>query len=496
MCGIVGMAGLLHSEHSKMFRDMLLFDTVRGIDSTGVVHIPAFRNAQNGKQILVEKGVGLPDTLWDDPKSKIFNSRGHVQQIGKALIGHNRAATVGDVTYENSHPFVFDNIYGVHNGSLRTYVDLENALSHPVDSMALIEHIKVHGVGDAWKNFHGAAAVVWWDDEDSTINFARNSERPLVYAYSAKGNALFWASELWMILVAANRNKVELEKKKDDEGKETKEVLAKTFNVETHYKFKVETNDVKLVSRSTLEKKPYATTIGKNTPQNTTVMGFGRSGYTVNRRGNGKSKRAKQMNDGWAKGMKKGDKDTRGVQIKIKSFNHLSGSFAAKFDPPIEGKEEDFILIYPTSQVEVDKIQAAFKKGNQWFKTRARMRYQIRPGYKIWGISSVGLVPSANLAAVPKVSRKTPEGEVPLFKSHRGDYVPEEEWKSQFKSNPAGCSCLWCGNPLDIQDHEEIYYLSREDALCPDCGNDEGTLRDVMAFNPNYTYPRGKENVG
>ena len=58
---------------------------------------------------------------------------------GKALIGHNRKATVGSVNNATAHPFVVgDSFAMVHNGTLRNHKALADTV---VDSEALAIHL-------------------------------------------------------------------------------------------------------------------------------------------------------------------------------------------------------------------------------------------------------------------------------------------------------------------------------------------------------------------
>ena len=156
MCGIVGVFGNLNAKNCKAFRDMLLMDTLRGEDSTGVVAIPFSHSKQDP---IIEKDLGLPPNLWETTaKSKIFGKRGVPKATFRGLIGHNRAATIGNICVNNAHPFQFDHVYGVHNGTLRYYYDLDGYTELETDSMALYNHISNNGIKDTWKNFTGAAA--------------------------------------------------------------------------------------------------------------------------------------------------------------------------------------------------------------------------------------------------------------------------------------------------------------------------------------------------
>jgi hypothetical protein len=66
------------------------------------------------------------------------------------------------------------------------------------------------GVDATVELLHGAFTLVWWDDNQQTINLVRNKERPMKYAYTLDGKALYYASEAWMLTVSAMRCGVKL----------------------------------------------------------------------------------------------------------------------------------------------------------------------------------------------------------------------------------------------------------------------------------------------
>lgn len=201
MCGHVGVIGSILGNHEKTFKQLLILDSLRGEHSTGVAAIARFADP------LVSKVVGDPFVLFDNAT---FNKS--LQRQNMALIGHNRYATQGAVNKNNAHPFVFDGLIGAHNGTLTNKGAFEDGNNFAVDSQALFNHIDKHGLQDALNKSNGAWALVWWDLEAKRINFVRNKERTLYYAFTEDGKAMFWASEDWMLTVACYRNNLKIEK--------------------------------------------------------------------------------------------------------------------------------------------------------------------------------------------------------------------------------------------------------------------------------------------
>lgn len=208
MCGLVGIAGEVGFKEEKMFADLLMLDTVRGKHSTGVAAISQAGNAFNLH--VVKQAVSGPDFVETAGFGSIK------ARVNRILLGHNRLATRGAINDENAHPFEFDKLVGAHNGSLNYYTNMFEHEKYSVDSQALYSDINQNGIDTTWGKMSGAAALTWIDTENLEINLLRNKERPLFYCYGNKGRTLIWASEPWMIMVAAMRQGVDIEEKCHD----------------------------------------------------------------------------------------------------------------------------------------------------------------------------------------------------------------------------------------------------------------------------------------
>lgn len=200
ICGIVGVAGKITIKEERVLRTLLILDTLRGIDSTGVAVVPRIGN------VKVTKELGNAYSLLDTKSYDKVMMGAH-----RAIIGHNRFATQGIVSKRNAHPFDFDGIVGVHNGTLKNKYKLLDSKDFDVDSENLYHHINQKGLRDAMNVISGAWALVWWDKFEESINFLRNEERPLYLTRSVDGGTLFWASELWMLQVACSREDINIE---------------------------------------------------------------------------------------------------------------------------------------------------------------------------------------------------------------------------------------------------------------------------------------------
>ena len=195
MCGIVGVAGDVQVKHERAFSDLLIMNQLRGFDSIGVTRV----NMTASPSVL--KTLMHPAELIASKEYKDL-----LRSSNRVLLGHNRAATVGEVNVENAHPFTHGAITGVHNGTLTYRRDLEEHERFKVDSDNLFYHLHKKGIKDLWPKIWGAAALVWWDSEKEELNFIRNKERPLFFALDKEKKVLVWASEFYMLLAATSRN--------------------------------------------------------------------------------------------------------------------------------------------------------------------------------------------------------------------------------------------------------------------------------------------------
>ncbi len=220
MCGHVGVVGPMTFTEEKIFNQMLVFDSVRGTDSTGIAVIPRIG------EVKIAKELGDPYLLFDTKR--------HTKAMSgtqRGIIGHNRYATVGNVSNKNAHPFEFTTLVGAHNGTLTSKWKLEDAKDFTVDSENLFHHIDKMGLKHALGYMAGAWALVWWDKINETINFLRNKERPLYWAMTEDNKFMYWASEPWMITAALNRNNVKCTE-------------PQLFKEDVHYSIPVDRNGV------------------------------------------------------------------------------------------------------------------------------------------------------------------------------------------------------------------------------------------------------------
>lgn len=196
MCGLVGVAGhSLDMYHRQMFSLLLLFDHVRGTDSTGAAFV------DDNKNIEVVKALGHPFNLFETKKYDTLISK----MSNKVLLGHNRYKTIGAANLFNAHPFHYGSIVGAHNGTLTNWRSLDIDYSNiNTDSQAIYTAVNKLGIEETLANIKGAYALTFYDQTNDSMHLIRNTERPLFYAYLDDRKTLVWASEEWMIWAAVD----------------------------------------------------------------------------------------------------------------------------------------------------------------------------------------------------------------------------------------------------------------------------------------------------
>lgn len=256
MCGLVGVAGEIDTKVLKLFNDMMVFNIVRGRDSSGVASVARGTNAFD-----VFKATVHASDLQE------FKNYDRVATVGrKALIGHSRSATVGTVSLANAHPFAFDKVVGAHNGTIPYYAksDLPRHNEFGTDSEALFCSINDQGLTKTIESLNGGAyALTWFDAENNTINLLRNSERPMCFGVLNEGRTLVWASEPYFIRAACERHGFEHEKQ------------LFILPVDRHYRW-----DIPNDSRSKLANPVVRVVERKERPPTTYTGNYFRSGYT------------------------------------------------------------------------------------------------------------------------------------------------------------------------------------------------------------------------
>jgi predicted glutamine amidotransferase len=211
MCGICAVvSSSLTLAETETFKDLLLVNQLRGFDSTGVFSVDKKTEVSKRRWMSFKEAAEASYFLNSEDKhgvKKALLASGH-----GALVGHCRWATIGKVSAKNAHPFSFDNVIGVHNGTLRKVFKGSDLFE--TDSEALYALINEVGIEEALNEIQTytetdtAYALIYYDKIEDTLNFVRNGQRPLYLAVDSSNNTLMVSSESEAVFFAAKRHNI------------------------------------------------------------------------------------------------------------------------------------------------------------------------------------------------------------------------------------------------------------------------------------------------
>lgn len=423
----MGAAGLLTGLEEKAMQTLLILDSIRGTDSTGVAVVPRVQNAD----VKIAKQVGNPFELFDHPSyTKAFAGANRV------VIGHNRYGTRGQVSRKNAHPFDFDSIVGAHNGTLTSKHKLIDHLQFDVDSANLFHHINENGLHSALEHLEGAWALTWWDKIEETMNFLRNNERPLFLARNKENTCIFWASEKWMLEVALPRHRISIDN-----------IIE--LAVDTHMSFAIDSNG-KIEKPHAVEAKSRAIPF-KYTPH-TSTQGTGPS-FTVIRGGEkvtvgvGKNKPTASLKKTLVLSPKDSYTGSKNVRLEVVGLS--SDMYGAEYHSCIDNLNRDKLI-----RLYLKPSDEALGAGEEIFADIGPLIKDPNNGLQYYKVvhSSIKL---CNPRSVKE--KKYPDAD--------GVLLTQAEFYNKYSG------CAWCTGFVD-PDKAIKFTFNEGEAVCHDCAAD------------------------
>lgn len=435
MCGIVGVINrekfkVDREDLVKFFNQALYCDAVRGRHGTGVIGVN-----QKGDVSVFKRALAAPDFMELSQARKIIDDQDNI-----FMVGHNRWATKGSHTTDNTHPFSHNHIHLVHNGTLTYYAGLNKGSTKKfdVDSDALAHYISEStSVKAALENIEGAYSLVWYDDIHETLNFARNEERPMYLGRVKGSNSLVFGSEGDMIKWICSRNKI---------------VLDEVFELGTGKLMSVPLDPAKkmVVTKFVPKKVTYYY-------QNSGV-GYKSSDYT-----NGSSYIAK-----------KNPLEDHIIQIKVGDWLPYNPSSVGTRFGSLKGKFADM-------DINVNGISE--EQGKSLANKTLKVVITVVSSNNSASARFVEIV--NNIVEIgPKIEEKDKEfkektGLTKWFYGPNKRLLSLEDYKKKVKNG-----CTNCDEAINPDDHETIYWDWAEKPYCADCGSIFG---DEFGFTNSLT---------
>jgi len=445
MCGLVGCAGAaLDVKHERAFKDLLIVDTIRGPDSTGIMA------ATNSDEIIVFKKALLPNDLFT-----MYGCQEIFKKSNHALIGHNRWATKGAINGTNAHPFEFETLVGAHNGTLVNQGLLPDYTKFAVDSENIFHSIEKIGIEDTVASLNGAYALTWYDKANRSMNIIRNKERPMFVTFTADEKVMFWASESWMLSGVLAKN-----------GIEHKDIF--DTKIHTHYEFKIPKGEYGKPETYKLPKpiqkaiKPWVAPPFPKSPK------YPRTSNVVN----GHFSRAN------------GETSTTTTSTDTGGYNweYEIGELVYFYLSPDSPKDKPFI--YGRIYHNANKLVKIHARKKSWLRSNLKCDDVDDVIYQgiVNGYCNEGLILQENSVYTimdddeinDLKDEETVQQQIDAAKS-----MPPAKRNDQIIALRAtGGTCSWCGDP--ITPNEEHVYLNSSTIICHVCKDTDSLAKDYL----------------
>lgn len=212
MCGLTGFLSLnahkvnngTYQEKKNFAKQSLYMSALRGIDSTGI----ATCGMTAGKSdVVYKRALQSPDFLQLNTTERILTDIDYAT----VFLGHTRSKTTGPVGDDEAHPFRYEHITMIHNGSVTNWRGIgADGCSIQTDSAHIAYAMAKHGAQPTLEKLIGAFCIVWYDELEDTFNIARNKERPLYFAEVPDWDGVVFGSEVGMLGHILDRNHIKM----------------------------------------------------------------------------------------------------------------------------------------------------------------------------------------------------------------------------------------------------------------------------------------------
>lgn len=173
MCGIFGHIGQRPFDPKDM-KLLALYNEDRGSDAVGVYNHETEKEFKN-RTIKENVSVRRADIMRGD------------MNPSNLLIGHTRSKSIGFNNINNVHPFIGEDICGVHNGTIQNYEEIAEKYNvkpgkGESDSNVLYQVLaKTGGNFDVLGDIDGSATLAFTMNDGKLYLYRKDNHRPLYY---------------------------------------------------------------------------------------------------------------------------------------------------------------------------------------------------------------------------------------------------------------------------------------------------------------------------
>lgn len=212
MFGVVG-PGIVYKD-IKALESLGFVSELRGRHGTGIIQ---GRMYNSYLELEVDKtNLDFASHLEFNEEIKFRSPKGRKffeSVTDNVFLCHVRHATVGGINPDNSHPFQYNNVIGMHNGTLVTKEFLPSGdTADLTDSAIFYSKVDSEGYKAVIERLsdQDAFAFVFADIKGGKIRIVRNKKRTLYWAVDAQRNVFWYASEASFLNFIAERHDLDL----------------------------------------------------------------------------------------------------------------------------------------------------------------------------------------------------------------------------------------------------------------------------------------------